>query len=160
MGRLEGYRICRDFSILHRTTQSYIATQLRNRHLEKCHPPVLMTIWLSPGLSQNQLASILKFNKGAVAKLIKTLEAEGYVRREADTKDRRVMRLYLTEKSENLIPVLQDLEKQWANQMIAGFSEDEKAQLRDFLERIIHNMNADGSLGNFDFSFPENCHIE
>lgn len=119
-----------------------------------------MTIWLSPGLSQNQLASILKFNKGAVAKLIKTLEAEGYVRREADTKDRRVMRLYLTEKSENLIPVFQDLEKQWANQMIAGFSEDEKAQLRDFLERIIHNMNADGGLGDCDFSFPDNCHIE
>jgi DNA-binding MarR family transcriptional regulator len=49
--------------------------------------------------SQDEVASILKVDKGTAARAIAKLETEGYVERKVFTTDKRIEKLYLTDKA-------------------------------------------------------------
>lgn len=135
-----GYELVKDFSIVHRHSQIFLLSKLKEHDLMDCHPPVLITIYFNEGLSQNQLASILKFNKGAIAKLLKNMEAKGYIKRLPDENDKRIHRLYLTEYGKEIIPTFFDIEKQWSSVLVEDFSQEEIATLKQLLKKVIENV--------------------
>ncbi len=55
---------------------------------------ILARLERQPGLSQNELASILEVEPITVARLVDRLEARGLVERRADPNDRRIWRLH------------------------------------------------------------------
>lgn len=55
---------------------------------------ILARLERQPGLSQNELASILEVEPITVARLVDKLEARGLVERRADPNDRRIWRLH------------------------------------------------------------------
>ena len=140
MKKFEGYLLFRKFSIIQRFSQIFVTQHLKNNEISKCHAPILMTIYLKEGLSQNELAEQLKFNKGAVAKLVKAIENEGYIMRVNDTRDKRVQRLYLADKGREVIPEIKTLEHDLSDILMKGFSNEEKEQLHNMLNRIIDNV--------------------
>ena len=97
---------------------------------------------LKEGLTQNELASFMKFNKGAVAKLVKVLEAEDYIYRCSDENDKRLQRLYLAERGKKAIPAIMTLEQELSEKLVKGFSDDEKEVLHSMLERVIENISS------------------
>lgn len=105
-----------------------------------CHPPVLLTIYFNEGLSQNELSKILDFNKGAIAKLVKTLVEGEYITKALDEKDKRAHKLYLTDKGKNVIPKLFDFESQWTEKVIKGITDDELKTLEGILGKIKNNL--------------------
>lgn len=141
MKKYEGYLLFREFSIIQRYSQIFVTKYLKQHNVDKCHAPILITIYLKEGLTQNELAEHLKFNKGAVAKLVKAIEEEGYIVRKSDDNDRRLQRLYLAEKGRQVIPEIKSLEADLSVQMMEGFSEDEKHTLHKMLNRIIENIS-------------------
>ena len=141
MKKFEGYMLFRTFSIIQRLSQIFVTHYLKDRDIQKCHAPILMTIYLQEGLTQNELSKYMKFNKGAVAKLVKAIEHEGYIVRRSDENDKRVMHLYLAEKGRQAIPHIMELEGILSQQMLQGFSPEEKTQLHSMLDRIIKNMS-------------------
>ena len=100
-----------------------------------------MTIYLHEGMTQNELANRLKFNKGAVAKLVKAIEQAGYITRRSDEHDRRLQKLYLAEKGRQVIPQIKTLEHDLSEKLVQGFSEEEKQLLHSMLDRIIDNVS-------------------
>lgn len=135
-----GYNLFKDFSCIHRHSQIYLLSKLKENNLGDCHPPVLVTIYLNEGLSQNELSKILHFNKGAIAKLVKSLEENGYIKRLADENDRRAHRLYLTDKGKQVIPILFSFEEDWANKAVDGLTDKELNTLNQLLHKIIDNF--------------------
>lgn len=105
-----------------------------------CHPPVLLTIHFNEGLSQNELSKILDFNKGAIAKLVKTLVEGGYITKTLDEHDKRAHKLYLTDKGRKVIPKLFEFESQWTEKVIENISDDELKTLETILEKIKGNL--------------------
>ena len=61
---------------------------------------VMMNIYRHPGMSQHDVARKLLIGRSNVTMLLPQLETQGLIRREGDQKDKRVMRLYLTEGGE------------------------------------------------------------
>ena len=57
----------------------------------------LYHIAMSPGTSPSNLSNLMFCDKSNISRLLQSLEAEGYVERQAHEVDRRVQRLYLTE---------------------------------------------------------------
>lgn len=49
------------------------------------------------GVTQDELTKLVKVDKAATARMVKSLEQKGYVTRETDPKDKRNKRIYLTE---------------------------------------------------------------
>lgn len=64
---------------------------------------VLAFVSRNDGLPQTQLANELDVGKVALGSLIDRLQTAGFVERKADVKDRRVKRVFLTDKARKLI---------------------------------------------------------
>jgi DNA-binding MarR family transcriptional regulator len=61
---------------------------------------VLMNIYRHPGMSQHDVARRLLVGRSNITMLLPQLEKQGLIRREGDPKDKRVIRLFLTEDGE------------------------------------------------------------
>lgn len=64
---------------------------------------MLMNLYRHPGLSQHDLARRLLVGRSNITMLLPQLEKQGLLRREADEKDKRVLRLFLTAEGDALL---------------------------------------------------------
>src|SRR2546423_12702734 len=61
---------------------------------------VLTRLHRRPGASQSELADMMEVERASAGRMIDRLEANGWVRRRAGRRDRRVKRVYLTPEAE------------------------------------------------------------
>lgn len=78
----------------------------RARGMTRAQWVILKRLERTPGLSQNELASIIEVEPITVGRLVDRLEARGLVERRDDPRDRRIHRLHLTPKSK---PILREI---------------------------------------------------
>ena len=64
---------------------------------------VMMNILRHPGSSQQEVAHKLLVGRSSITMLAPQLEEKGLIRREADSDDKRIVRLHLTPKGEALL---------------------------------------------------------
>ena len=74
------------------------------------------------GMTQSELAEELDLGKVAVGGLILRLERSGFVRRDIDVKDRRINRVYLEPKSQQLILKLRKVNHQFNQRVLDGIN--------------------------------------
>ena len=97
--------------------------------LKSSHASYLLEICRSPGISQDMLAKRICFNKSNIARQIAVLEEGGFVRRKPGAEDKRVMELYPTEKTLELMPQIRQVLRSWRSYLMEGLSEEEIAVL-------------------------------
>ena len=112
-----------------RCGMQYRNEQLAHFGLKSSHASYLLEICRSPGISQDTLAKRICFNKSNLARQIAVLEEGGFVRRKPGTEDKRVMELYPTEKTLELMPQLRQVLRSWRSYLMEGLSEEEIAVL-------------------------------
>lgn len=107
-------------------------SRLRRSAFDRCLKPLNVTrsqwwvlAYLSrkDGMTQSQLAEELDLGKVAMGGLIDRLEKSGLVRREADTNDRRVNRVFLEPKSKQLIARMRKVSHRMNEQILAGLAD-------------------------------------
>ena len=69
---------------------------------------VIMYLHRSPGANQKNIADFADITTAAVNQIVKEMIAEGYVRKEQDSADRRYTKLYLTDKGEEVAGKLRE----------------------------------------------------
>lgn len=95
------------------------------------------------GVSQEDLAEKLHFDKGSAARSLAKLEAAGLVARTVNPRNRRQLAITLTPQAESLrAPFLAAL-RELTEAMVRGFSDDEREQALGFLDRMITNVLAE-----------------
>jgi DNA-binding MarR family transcriptional regulator len=80
-----------------------LTVALQPLELKTAQLDVLMNLYRHPGMSQHDLARKLLVGRSNITMLLPQLEQRGLVRREGDEKDRRILRLTLTETGESLL---------------------------------------------------------
>ncbi|WP_429090737.1 MarR family winged helix-turn-helix transcriptional regulator [Aminobacter sp. BE322] len=80
-----------------------LGAALQPHDLKPAQLDVLMNLYRHPGMSQHDLARKLLVGRSNITMLLPQLERRELVRREADGKDRRIMRLTLTDDGEALL---------------------------------------------------------
>lgn len=96
----------------------------------------LFMLYIGEGLTQQEMADRLQADKAAVARTLAQLEDQGYVRRESDPADKRVTRVYLTDKSRALQG---DLERA-VERVIARLKENLAAGTQDIIKDQLTSM--------------------
>jgi DNA-binding MarR family transcriptional regulator len=91
-------------SFTYRSVQKYFAKELAQYHIGWGHFAILMSLYDQEGRNQDSLAQSKGFDKTMIAKSILRLEDGGIVYREIDPADKRIKRLYLTDKGRELRP--------------------------------------------------------
>ena len=112
-----------------RCGMQYRNEQLAPFGLKSSHASYLLEICRSPGISQDTLAKRICFNKSNIARQIAVLEEGGFVRRKPGAEDKRVMELYPTDKTLELMPQIRQVLRSWRSYLMEGLSEEEIAVL-------------------------------
>ncbi|KNG94607.1 MarR family winged helix-turn-helix transcriptional regulator [Pseudaestuariivita atlantica] len=90
----------------------------------------------TPGMTQSELAARLELKPAATGKLVDRLVSRELVERRADPGDRRVHRLFVTEKSDNLLIELEPVGTAIREDVLQDFGSKERKQLEDLLNRL------------------------
>jgi DNA-binding MarR family transcriptional regulator len=130
----------------------FLFTQIfgrRNRQLTEALKPLAISIpqWRvlavlheRPGLTMNQLADLATVDRTTLTRALDAMVRRRLVERRADTRDRRSVRLHLTETGNAaFFQVLPRVVEQNERAM-AGFTEAEGAVLRSMLHRMFDNL--------------------
>lgn len=115
--------------------------QYRNRRTEPLgisarQASLLLEICATPGISQDTLARRVFLNKSVVARLLASLEEQGFVERPVWEKDRRVIRLHPTPKTLEILPQLQETSAKWEKFLTSDMTDQEIEILESLLSRL------------------------
>ena len=125
----------RRINVISRCAVNYKSEHLSGE-ISGCHHPFVLYLTRNPGVSQDAIARGLCLNKSTVARSLSYLEEHGYVRREADADDKRVLRVYPTEKMLETYPEVKRLADEWNALLSEGISEEEFSSFCSVLEKI------------------------
>jgi DNA-binding MarR family transcriptional regulator len=105
---------------------------------------LLMTLYFSREnlLAQNEISKELNVSRTNITNLIDGLERDGLVERIPNPSDRRVSYARLTQQGHDLCVALMPAMTTLMSDATHDFSDDERAQLREFLYRVQRNIIA------------------
>lgn len=89
---------------------------------------------------QRDLEDTFGITRSTVSKVVNLMVQKGLVERSAVEHDARLKQLKLTDKSRELIKFMNDDNKKLEIILTQGFSEDEKAQMSEYIERMKNNI--------------------
>ncbi|MBB6678015.1 winged helix-turn-helix transcriptional regulator [Cohnella lubricantis] len=121
--------------------QILIAAELAPYRIGSGQYIFLMAIAGREGITQKELSESLLIDKTTTAKAIAKLEAEGYVRREANPADNRYQLLYLTEAGRDVVPKVQQGLNQVKSKASKGISDEDYAFMLDLLKQVLRNVS-------------------
>jgi DNA-binding MarR family transcriptional regulator len=90
----------------------------------------------SAGLSQQELATMLKIHSSRLVGLLDELETRGFVKRQEKADDRRTYALYLTGEGQAILGEIGRIAKEHQDSLLASLGKEEREQLVDLLQRI------------------------
>ncbi len=100
---------------------------------------ILKQLWQQEGRSQVELQELLGLDKATITGLVQRMTSLGLIQRSPDPNDKRVQRVFLTERGRALEPITSSIVEEVNASTLAGFSEDERAFFLRLLIRSFHN---------------------
>ena len=129
-------QIIKDMTEITRCGVDYRTEKLAPLGLKACHASYLTEICNEPGISQDKLAQRICINKSNVARQVAILEEGGFICRNSCNMDKRVMKLYPTEKTLELMPQILEIVTNWENFLTQDLTEQEMDTLSALLARM------------------------
>lgn len=103
---------------------------------------LLLNLDRTPGENQGFYAERLEVEPITLCRMVDRLEDAGMIERRRDPADRRAWRLYLTEKSNRLVAMLQHELDMLVEMMFDGIPLDEREQFTRILKTVGTNLSA------------------
>lgn len=97
---------------------------------------VLAILAREDGLIQSQLAEILDIRPSSLAELMKKMEKSGDVSRKEEAQDKRIKRVFLTEKGKQKAQTFNHVGEDRSDVFFAGLTKEEQEQFSDYLQKI------------------------
>ncbi len=113
-----------------------------NLDLTKEQMIVLKRLHDKDGIPQNELAFLTLRNKSSLTRLLVKMEKKGYILRTQDQLDKRVNKVFLTEKGRETYIKTRPVITQLIDTMETNISEIEKQQMITLLQKIQFNFTS------------------
>ena len=113
---------------------------LRELNLYVGQDNLLYRLWSGDGVTQMQLCEHLKCEPPTVTNMVKSLEQNGFIYRQRDKQDARIMRIYLTHKGKELEEPVEFIWKQQQEKLLHSIIPEERLLLRELMKRMERNL--------------------
>ena len=104
------------------------------------HGDIIDALFKKPRLTMAEIAEKIGRDKSTVTALVDKLVRLGYVTKERDTEDTRVVYVTLTQKGLELKPIFEAISQELLKTFYDGVSEQEKEELVRILNKIYSNF--------------------
>lgn len=130
-------------SNVHTITADFLTAKLSEQGFKEfasSHGNILFQLSKNEKLSMSDLAKIINRDKSTTTVLVRKLEQEGFIKVEADNKDKRSRNVSLTEEGKKYNSITSEISQELLKTFYKDFSDTEKEQFVNFLERIKKNF--------------------
>ena len=97
---------------------------------------VLRRLGRQPGASQSKLAEMMEVEKATAGRLIDKLEENGWLERRPDEADRRINRIYMTQKGQSVHDAIGPISEAMVEEELSGLTRQEREQLTDLVINV------------------------
>ena len=108
--------------------------------LNRSQAAILFTLHRRKSISQKELARELNMTAPSITSAIQKMEREGYITREPDKSDQRVMRLTLAERGKSCIQSVKDVGKRMDEIILGVMSLEEQLLFRRLMLQVKDNL--------------------
>lgn len=126
-----------DVARLLRTTYD---RRMRELGLTRSQWWVLTHLYRNEGRTQSELADVMELERASLGRLLDRLESNGWVRREADTQDRRAKRVYLAQSAGPTMNRMREIAAELRRDALDGISESDREHFVDILMSVKQNL--------------------
>lgn len=95
-----------------------------------------------PGISSAQLAVRSFVTPQSANQMVTALERMGFIERQPDPVNRRILRISLTEKGTNILQEWDEIVDSFETAMLSSLSDDDQLQLRKLIQACIDGLTA------------------
>ncbi|PWW32447.1 MarR family transcriptional regulator [Cytobacillus oceanisediminis] len=135
--------ILREIGMIARALDSISNLEFKEYDLTKGQYLYLVRICENPGIIQEKLAEMIKVDRTTAARAIKKLEMNGFIEKKEDKHNKKIKKLFPTEKGKNVYPFIKR-ENDYSNIVaLKGFSEKEAETIFNLLQRVRRNVEKD-----------------
>lgn len=135
--------ILREIGMIARALDSISNIEFREYELTKGQYLYLVRICENPGIIQDKLAEIIKVDRTTAARAIQKLELNGFVEKRDDEHNKKIKRLFPTEKGTATYPFIKKEHVYSNNVALTGFTKREAETLLHLLQRVRSNTDQD-----------------
>lgn len=135
--------ILREIGMIARALDSISNIEFKEFDLTKGQYLYLVRICENPGIIQEKLAEQIKVDRATATRAIKKLELNGFLVKKADKDNKKIKKLYPTEKGMKVFPFIIRENVHSNDVALAGFSEEETEVLYGLLQRARKNIEVD-----------------
>jgi DNA-binding MarR family transcriptional regulator len=135
---------------IYRNGQSIMNYKLRDLDIKSGQQDFFYVISKNEGISQKELSEYLYVGKSTTAKAVKNLVENNYVKVERDENDKRIHRLYLTQKGRETVPKIESVFLELMDIFTKDLSECEKDQTITVLKKILKALYEEKNKLNYD----------
>lgn len=133
---------------LHRAHRAAVGAELARRGLSEVNPLLVSILRhleqsCERGVSQRELAQMMRVSPAAVTNSLKIMERGGYIHRTPQEEDARRNRVELTEKGRAAVEGCEAAFLSVSQRMLAGFTPEEQRMLGDFRSRMLQNLRGE-----------------
>lgn len=135
--------ILREIGMIARALDSISNIEFKEYELTKGQYLYLVRIYENPGIIQEKLAEMIKVDRTTAARAIKKLEMNGFIEKKEDTQNKKIKKLFSTEKGNEVYPFIKREHDYSNNVALSGFSETEVETIFNLLQRVRRNVEVD-----------------
>jgi DNA-binding MarR family transcriptional regulator len=110
--------------------------RVRDIGLTRAQWLVLTRLYRRPGASQTELADMLEIDRASAGRMIDRMQKNGWVERRADSEDRRINRLYLTDDARRAHKEMWTIAETTVDDALAPLSAAEREQFTRLAARV------------------------
>lgn len=135
--------ILREIGMIARALDSISNIEFKEFDLTKGQYLYVVRIFENPGIIQEQLIDLIKVDRSTATRALQKLEASGFIEKKSDMTNKKIKRLFPTEKGKTVYPFIKS-ENEYSDQMaLEGFSQEETDAAFQLLQRIRKNVEKD-----------------
>lgn len=135
--------ILREIGMIARALDSISNIEFKEYDLTKGQYLYLVRICENPGIIQEKLAEMIKVDRTTAARAIKKLEMNGFIEKKEDEQNKKIKKLYPTEKGKTVYPFIVRENNHSNKVALSGFSEKEVETIFNLLQRVRKNIEID-----------------
>ena len=135
--------ILREIGMIARALDSIANIEFKEYDLTRGQYLYLIRICENPGIIQEKLADMIKVDRTTASRAIKKLEANGFIEKRADAANRKIKRIFPTEKGKAISPNIRRENEHSERVALQGLSEEEATVLSGLLQTVRKNVEGD-----------------
>lgn len=135
--------ILREVGMIARALDSISNIEFKELELTKGQYLYLVRIYENPGIIQEKLSEMIKVDRTTAARAVQKLEAQGFIEKKDDEMNKKINRLYTTDKGDQAYSFLKREGEHTDSVALAGFSGKESELLFQLLQRVRKNVEVE-----------------